>query len=241
VDVVAKEAILRNSSGQNYTAQNVSVTIDMGATAGNANALDTGAEAADKWYYIWLIYNGTTVAGLFSVSATTPSLPSGYTYKALVGVVLNGTGSDFFNFVQHGKQVWEEEAQVFTAKNATASNTWEILAGADLTAFRRFVPPIAAACRGMLGDTSTSNSSQFAICACNSDGSVNTAVALGACRAVVPAIGAAFDSFASCAFFEVPVRGGSTYDHSRLINIQWKARVNSGLSARLTICGFTLP
>jgi hypothetical protein len=78
------------------------LTVDM-AVAG-ANGLDTGAEAIDTWYYFFVIKNlsTNTVAGLASVSATAPTMPSGYTKKKRVGEVRNDGGSDFLNIEMTG-------------------------------------------------------------------------------------------------------------------------------------------
>lgn len=104
MDIDADEVILKNSSGNSYLAESVNLTADI-ATSG-ANGLDTGAEANSTWYYLWVIYNGTTVASLISASSTSPTLPSGYTYKALVGAVYNGSGGDFIKMVQHGRKAF---------------------------------------------------------------------------------------------------------------------------------------
>jgi hypothetical protein len=91
---------------------NLATSIPMAATAVNeaiaittagAGGLDTGAEA-DVWYYIWIIAKADgTVDGLLSASATAPTLPAGYTYKALVSAVHNTSGN-FVDFVQHGME-----------------------------------------------------------------------------------------------------------------------------------------
>lgn len=101
VDIDADAIVLENSSGIKYTASSVNLTADI--TASGANGLDTGAEG-NVWYYIWVIYNGTTVSSLLSASSTAPTMPGAYTYKALVGAVKN-TSSDFVDFIQIGKYV----------------------------------------------------------------------------------------------------------------------------------------
>ena len=65
--------MLQDSSGVPYRATAVNLTVDI--TVSGVNGLDTGSEAASTWYYIWVIYNGTTVAGLLSTSATAPTMP----------------------------------------------------------------------------------------------------------------------------------------------------------------------
>ncbi len=234
VDVTADEVVLRNSAGLNYSAQSVNVTIDMGATAGNPNALDTGAEAASTWYYVWLIYNGTAVAGLFSASSSAPTLPTGYTYKALVGAVRNQSTSNFLKFVQADRHTFQDATNVFTAKAAAAANTYEILAGADLSgaadgAFRNLVPPIARTVQGIAGGTA--GESSMVVAAVNADGTLS-ASAVGASACIAATIGATIDGFAAAGNFRVPVRGGAAY------NLQWKRHDNVARN-RLTITGWT--
>ena len=75
-------------------------TLDI--TTSGVNGLDTGAEAGNTWYYVYLIWNPTTalVNGLLSASATAPTLPSGYTKKRLIGAVRNDGSSNFLRFKQ---------------------------------------------------------------------------------------------------------------------------------------------
>lgn len=76
-----------------------SYTIDI--TASGALGLDTGAEANDAWYYIWMIAKTDgTVSALLSASATSPTLPAGYAYKRLVSAVRNKSGN-FVDFYQY--------------------------------------------------------------------------------------------------------------------------------------------
>lgn len=52
----------------------------------NQGALDTGS-VADSDYYIWLIYRSDTAVSdiLFSLSATSPTMPTNYNFKRLIG------------------------------------------------------------------------------------------------------------------------------------------------------------
>jgi hypothetical protein len=83
------------------------ITIDID-TAG-ANGLDTGSEANSTWYYVWLIgkANGT-VAGLLSTSSSSPTMPSGYLYKRLLGAVKNDSSGDFYPFHSNSKGIIRE-------------------------------------------------------------------------------------------------------------------------------------
>lgn len=105
VSVSADEIAVENASNAYQTLRTVSLTI-AGTTTG-ANALDTGTIAASTWYSVWVIWNGTTTAGLLSLSATAPTMPSGYTHKARVGWVrTDGTANKYpLAFKQFGRRV----------------------------------------------------------------------------------------------------------------------------------------
>ena len=100
MDVDATALDLETSNGVIYRALGVNLTIDL--TASGANGLDTGSEASGTIYAYWVIYNPTTniVAGLVSVSFTSPTMPSGYTYKRLVSFARNDGSSNLLIFYQ---------------------------------------------------------------------------------------------------------------------------------------------
>jgi hypothetical protein len=98
------------------------------------NDLDAGSLAASTWYYIWVIYNGTTVAGLASLSSTSPALPSGFTYKRLVGVAATNSSSQFKVFSQIGNHFVYDEYQ--TVSTGTTTQSWTVQ---NCTAY---IPPI---------------------------------------------------------------------------------------------------
>lgn len=76
----------------NYKTLACSGTVNLGTTG--ANALDSGVIAINTWYAIWCIAKSDgTVATLASTSFTSPSMPSGYTYKARIGAVRTISGS----------------------------------------------------------------------------------------------------------------------------------------------------
>jgi hypothetical protein len=73
--------------------------------AGNGNGgLDTGSEASNTWYYVWLIGNLTTGATdvLLSVSPTSPTMPSGWAAKRYLGGVYNNASSNLKSIVNAG-------------------------------------------------------------------------------------------------------------------------------------------
>lgn len=106
VSVTADEIAVENASNIYQTLRNVNLTI-AGTSSGVANGLDTGALAINTWYSVWVIWNGTTAAGLLSLSTNAPTLPSGYTHKARVGWVrTDGTANKYpLAFKQIGRNI----------------------------------------------------------------------------------------------------------------------------------------
>lgn len=108
-----------------------------------ANGLDSdGGAAANTWYYIWGISDGTNFRGLLSTSATAPTMPSGFAYKLLLGTVRTDSSSDFVPFSQLGNQVYTGRVQVLENTGPINVNTLQSLSIGDA------VPPIAIACTG---------------------------------------------------------------------------------------------
>jgi len=140
----ADELVLKNSAGAAYVATDVSFTVDI--TASGVNGLDAGSEASDTWYYIHAIYNGTNTNGLISTSATAPTLPSGYTYSALIGVIRNDSSGDFFPFLQNDRKISVQPHSVFAGVAGVSSLTSVSLSS--------HVPPIAKSCDGWFGHAS---------------------------------------------------------------------------------------
>lgn len=102
--ITANSVVLKNSAGNSYLAQSVNVTGNINTVG--ANGLDTGTLAASAWYYLFLIYNPTTqtTAALFSLSATAPTLPSGYTFFARVGAVRTDSSKYLLQTLQQGRK-----------------------------------------------------------------------------------------------------------------------------------------
>jgi hypothetical protein len=167
VDVTADSVVLSTAAGLYYEAKAVSVTADI--TGSGANGLDTGSEGASAWYYIWLIFNGTTVAALLSTSATAPTLPSGYTYKKRVGAVRNNGSSNFIAFKQTGKEVFVTGAPV-ALKSSGNDASW---AAVDISAM---IPSTCIQIFGTFG-TKASGASECGI-ALGLDSSGNGAIYL---------------------------------------------------------------
>lgn len=100
------EIMVSNVAGYYQTLKSVSITPSLAVSG--VNGLDSGTSAVSTWYSVWVIWNGVTVAGLFSTSATAPTMPAGYTHKARIGWVRSDStaGNKFpIKFIQSGRTV----------------------------------------------------------------------------------------------------------------------------------------
>lgn len=113
--ITADAITLTDDSGVVYNMTSASLSGLI--TNSGANGLDTGSEAANTWYSVWAIYNPTGIlrACLLSTSATTPTLPSGYTFYARVGWIRNDGSSNLWRTIQYGRR-----AQIIVGTNPTA-------------------------------------------------------------------------------------------------------------------------
>lgn len=74
------------------------------AAGSTQNKLDTGARANSTWYHVWAILKDIDGSGdfLFSLSASAPTMPSGYTYKRRIGSVKTDGSGNIYSFTQDG-------------------------------------------------------------------------------------------------------------------------------------------
>ena len=230
ITVTADEIALEDGSNSYYTARSVSLTI--AGTSTGANALDAGTIAGSTWYSVWVIYNGATVAGLISTSATAPTMPSGYTYKARVGWIrTDGTANKYpLSFIQFGRRV--------SYKLAAGSNltTWPQLAsGASgsptvptwtAVAWANYAPSTAAAIEILTGTTTSGGGgTNYALVHSNNAAGSNLSTTAGP---LIQAIG--IDTGGSG--FVGRVRGDIPIESS---NIYW---ASTGASAFLNAVGW---
>lgn len=138
VTVTAAFVTLGATAGS-YTANTVSLSL--ATSTSGANGLDTGSIATSTWYSVWVIYNGTTVAGLLSTSASAPTLPSGYTYKARVGWVRTDGSSNLWRTIQYGNRAqWITPSGGFQSMaSGSSSGAWLAVATGN------YVPTSASA------------------------------------------------------------------------------------------------
>lgn len=130
--ITCSNAVLRETSGLIRTTGPISVTIN--AAVNGVNGLDTGTVTNDTNYFVWLIGNRTTVAGLLSTSDTAPTLPAGYTYRECVG--WTRYISSAFPTFQRGRSVRYATRALFATIAGTAFTTsyTSVLTAAGLAA-----------------------------------------------------------------------------------------------------------
>jgi hypothetical protein len=158
VSVTADKIMVTDASDLGALLSAVSLTI--ATTTSGANGLDTGSAAYSTWYSVWVIYNGSTVAGLLSTSATSPTLPTGYTYKARVGWIRTQSATNYYplSFIQYGRRV---QYKVASGSNVTALPSMASGSAGSLTtptwvsvSVSNYVPTTAAAIFGSYAQTS---------------------------------------------------------------------------------------
>lgn len=74
------------------------------AVGSAAGGLDTGSVGSTTMYAVWLIMRSDTsiVDALFSTSFTSPTLPTNYDFKRLIGAVATNSSSNIVTFTQVG-------------------------------------------------------------------------------------------------------------------------------------------
>lgn len=153
VNMSADALVLFDSSGNAQRFTTFASTINAATTG--ANGLDAGTQSSSTWYYIWGIAKAdATTAGLLSLSATAPTLPSGYTFKGLVGAVYSDASTHFSKFSQLGTVVSIAEVLVLNGGTATSPTSVSLSAT---------IPPNARAFVCALGDGSTSGAQTNAV------------------------------------------------------------------------------
>ena len=119
------------------------LTLDI--TDAGVNGLDTGVEAPDTWYAVYLIGDSTLTnptAGLLSTNFAGPVLPAGYDKYRRVGCVRNDGAGDFIPFRQIGADCLRRYYLDLTpaTSQVLAAGADAIFTDVDLSAF---VPPTA--------------------------------------------------------------------------------------------------
>ena len=141
VAITADKVLVTDTNDLSALLSTVSVTVDLDTSG--ANGLDTGSLAANTGYFLYVIYNGATTAGLASTSATAPVMPSGYTYKALVGWCTTDATTTPFNIEEFTQiddvYAWATKQKVVDSAGSTTTAAINLAAGGAVT--YAVVPP----------------------------------------------------------------------------------------------------
>lgn len=129
--VVIKPGACRDASNTELMEVSANITVDLSASG--ANGLDTGAEASNTWYYVWLIKNSSTgtVAGLFSTSSSNPTMPTGYNKKRLLPIAVRNDASS--NIIPFSVGAGWPQRPVIHYKYADISAPYLVLNGGTAT------------------------------------------------------------------------------------------------------------
>lgn len=225
VGISADQVVLMKSDGNARLAAGVTLTLDAAGTVGSPLGLDTGTFNSSTLYYIWLIYNGTTVSAVFSASYTAPTLVSGalssYTYTAFLGSVYSDASSHFLRSIQYGNRVAVEETVVFTDQTGSTTFTQTNLPG--------LVPPFAKTFSGTVGVSTETTAPWGMVITSDSDGIVGAMTFNDA--------GANTDKLNGF-FHAVPFT--DLVMSSSPPNLNWKTKNAAANQYRATINGYTI-
>lgn len=151
--ITADRLIVESGDFKAKVLRNINVAFN-GSNVG-INGIDSSNMSSGNWYCLYVIYNPITdsIASLISLSATSPTLPAGYTEFAMVGYarVLTATTA-FVQAVQKGRLV--------RYGTASAAGSIQIVSSGILTAVTSVstsvaVPPGATCVKLIVsGDTS---------------------------------------------------------------------------------------
>lgn len=243
VDINANAAALEDSTGVTRVVNDIDLTLNA-ASAPGPNALDIGTVAAG-WYYVWIIFNGTTAASLLSQHAVWADVHkeniTGYTWACLISEIHAESPTQFQPFIQVGRQIHIKHKPIFNDGKAAVADTWEILTdggliGSALTNFRAAVGPLAKTCEGNMG-TTTEHPARCMVGACLSDGTLPSEP-IGRCVIVIAsAANPIGENFYTSGRFNIPVTGGAQR------NLAWRSVTGGAGSAptyRLELTGYSI-
>lgn len=121
VDISADTMVLLNPSGPANIFHSA-YTCTVNSTTTGVGALDTGSVAANTWYAVYAISNGSSTSCLLSTSFTSPTLPGGYVYLYRIGSIKTDGSSNFYRIKQYGRRIQ------YVVVGGTNTNTYPIIA-----------------------------------------------------------------------------------------------------------------
>lgn len=226
VDVSADAVVLQSVSGAGFfLASSVSLTINLDTNG--ANGLDVGTGAASlqqNWYYFYIISDGTLVRGLASLSSTAPTMPAGYTYRAMIASDYNTTPATnaLKTFQCLGREHYLNDETIISGKGSIA---FAAIGGGEASAFGAIVPPIAKKFRGIAGAKSAVNVSwQLAA----------DASKMGQVMVNIPVTVTTLDAWDAAGSYEIPIKSGTPQ------SFFYGIAVSGGATAEIHCSGYTI-
>lgn len=146
INLTADQVVMETSAGIVQSRNNVSLTainISTGTTTATANGMDGEAPGTGAWLHIYAIDNGAAAAGLVSTSATSPTLPSGYSYKCRLGAMRVDGSGNLLRTLQAGNRA---QYTIAAGSNTTVPPSMVFNGGSapwTAVAVGNFVPPTA--------------------------------------------------------------------------------------------------
>lgn len=107
VDITATQALTQSPAGQVFNRSNVSISLNIstGSATPTAGGMDGETAGSNSWINVFLIDNGSSISALgvlASGNGLAPNMPSGYTYKCLVGAVRTDGAGNLHRLLQLG-------------------------------------------------------------------------------------------------------------------------------------------
>lgn len=153
IQITATQALTQSTSGQVLNRSTVSTTVNIstGTVTSTAGGMDGELPGTSNWLNIFLIDNGSAIAGLATLATgngLTPNMPSGYTYKCLVGAMRVDASGNLHRIRQTGI-----DAQ-YIVSAATTTQLPVVLTGANGTFSDTANPMTAWVATTVRGNTS---------------------------------------------------------------------------------------
>ncbi len=127
-DMSADSVVLRNASNEIVVRNSTGTLTNNAGTAGPAaNGRDqVGVFSVSTWIHYYFIWNGTTLATISSLSATAPTLPSGYTHYAYFGAMYITASNNLSQQTQRGSWVYYNDNVTNFAAGLSATTPTDV-------------------------------------------------------------------------------------------------------------------
>lgn len=140
------------------TVNNVALAVNISSAVGPLGKETGMAEAADTWYYVYIISDGTGApSGVISASPVAPNLSGaaftggGYTFYGLCTIFRNNSSSNIVPFYQKGRKFWIDWDWGLMCLNANVTTSFASVpeaVGAGAIALTKIVPPMVKSIDG---------------------------------------------------------------------------------------------